>query len=110
MLTMSAASAPVTETGQCPLYRLLVAERQSLDAAIERSAGGLAPHFAPSGRRARVAEMVQEHICRRRAVGARLRASALSQIEDAVERLPVGEQSDIIEALASCRAGCALRR
>jgi hypothetical protein len=54
--------------------------------------------------------MVQEHICRRRAVGARLRASALSQIEDAVERLPVGEQSDIIEALASCRAGCALRR
>jgi hypothetical protein len=101
---------PVTETEQCPLYRLLVAERAALDEAIARSANGVAPHFEQTGARARVASMVQEHICRRRAYGERLRPGALSQIEEAVGRLPDDEQSDVLDALASCRAGCTLRR
>lgn len=101
---------PVTETEQCPLYRLLVAEREALDAAIGRSANGAAPRFELTGARARVAGMVQEHICRRRAYGERLRPGALSQIEEAVGRLPDDEQSDVLDALASCRAGCTLRR
>lgn len=101
---------PVTETEQCPLYRLLVAEREALDAAIARSANGAAPRFELTGMRARVAGMVQEHICRRRAYGERLRPGALSQIEEAVGRLPDDEQSDVLDALASCRAGCTLRR
>ena len=107
MLTMR---EPVTETEQCPLYRLLVADRASLDAPLARAGHGGAPRFEPTGARARVAGLVQEHICRRRAFGERLRPGALSQIEEAVGRLPENEQRDVLDALASCRAGCTLRR
>jgi hypothetical protein len=107
MFTMQ---APVTEVGQCPLYQLLVAEQQSLDAAILRLAGGKAPLYEPLTARSRVAGMIQHNICRRRAYGERLRASALSHIEEAVGHLSDSEQVDVLDALASCRAGCKLGR
>ena len=107
---MVIAQAPVTETKQCPLYRLLVAERESLDAAIKRSANGAAPRFRPTGMRARVAGMMQEHICGRRGSGGRLRPAMLSQIEEAIGHLPESEQRDILDALSSCLVGCTLRR
>ncbi|MGO8951328.1 MAG: hypothetical protein ACLQUY_27475 [Ktedonobacterales bacterium] len=99
---------PVTAVEQCPLYRLIVSERQSLDAAILRLASGKSPQYQPINGRSRVAGLVQDNICRRRACGERLRASALSHIEEAVDYLPASEQADILEALAACRAGCAL--
>ena len=107
---MVITQAPVTATEQCPVYRLLVAEREALNAAIARSDNGAAPRFEPTGMRARVAGMIQEHICARRACGARLRPAMLTQIEQAIKRLPESEQRDILDALASCLAGCTLRR
>lgn len=104
---MSTMQAPVTEVGQCPLYRLFVSERQSLDAAVLQLASGKTPQYEPLNARSRAAGLVQHNICRRRAYGERLRASALSHIEEAVGYLSASEQADILEALAACRAGCA---
>jgi|GEM_PF-1169072 hypothetical protein len=101
---------PVTEVEQCPLYRLLAAERQALDAALLRLTSGQAALYEPLNARSRAAGLVQFSICWRRANGQRLRASALSHIEEAVGYLPVSEQSDILDALAACRAGCTIRR
>lgn len=106
---MSTIQASVTEVEQCPLHRLLIAERQSLDAAISRLASGMASQYEPLTTRSRAAGMVQYSICRRRASGDELRASELSRIEEAIGHLSDSEQSAILEALASCRAGCGLR-
>ncbi|MGE5333493.1 MAG: hypothetical protein ACM3N4_02230 [Nitrososphaerota archaeon] len=107
---MSTIQASVTEVEQCPLHRLLMAERQSLDAAISRLAGGMASQYEPLTLRSRVAGMVQYSICRRRASGGRPRASELSRIEEAAGHLSDGEQTAILEALTSCQVGCELRR
>jgi DNA helicase HerA-like ATPase len=105
---MSAIPAPVTAREQCPLYRLIVSERQSLDAALLRLASGKSPQYQPLNARSRVASLVQYNICRRRVSRERLRASALSHIEEAVNYLPESEQADIFKALAACRAGYTL--
>ncbi len=101
---------PVTEVEQCPLYRILVAERQSLDATILRLAGGNAAEYEPLNARSRVAGMIQHSICRRRTAGERLSSSALSHIEAAVGQLSESEQPDVVNALAACRTGCELGR
>lgn len=106
---MSTIQASVTDVEQCPLHRLLMAERQSLDAAISRLASGAASGYEPLNARSRVAGMVQYSICRRRASGDDPRESELSRIEEAVGHLSDDEQGAILEALASCRAGCGLR-
>jgi hypothetical protein len=90
------------------LYRLLVAERQALDAVIARLASGQAPAYRALNARSRAAGQVQHGICRRRRAGELLRASALFHIEEAVSLLDADEADDILEALASCRAGCRL--
>ena len=105
---MATMQAPVTEVRQCPLYRLFVSERQSLDAAILQLTSGKVPQYEPLNARLRAAAMVKYNICRRRAGGERLRASALTHIDEAIEHLTASEQSNILEALAACRAGCAL--
>lgn len=110
MSAIRTPATPVTEAASCPLYRLLSAERQSLDAALERLASGTAPHYQPLSPRLRAAAMVQQDICRRRAYGNRLRANAPSRIEEAISPLPTDEQGNILEALAACRAGCDLIR
>ncbi|HET8908169.1 MAG TPA: hypothetical protein VFN11_14520 [Ktedonobacterales bacterium] len=107
MFTMQ---SPVTEVGQCPLYRILVAEQQSLDATILRLASGKAAQYEPLNARSRAAGMIQHNICRRRTFGERLSSSALSHIEEAVSQLSESEQADVLAALAACRAGCALGR
>jgi hypothetical protein len=101
---------PVTEVGQCPLYRILVAEQQSLDATILRLANGEDARYEPLNARSRVAGMIQHSICRRRTFGERLSSNALSHIEEAVSQLSESEQSDIVNALAVCRTGCAFGR
>lgn len=101
---------PVTEVEQCPLYRLLVAERESLDSAMFRLANGQATRYEPLNARSRVAGMIEHSICRRRAYGERMRPNDLSRIEEAVDSLSESEQADILEALAACRAGCSLKR
>ncbi len=106
---MSAIQSPITEVEQCPLYRLLVNEREALDAAMLRLASGDASRYEPLNARSRAAGMVQYSICRRRAYGERLRPGDLSRIEEAVGSLAESEQSDILEALAACRAGCNLK-
>lgn len=108
--TMSTMQEPITDVEQCPLYRLLAAERQSLDATLTGFANGKTPEYDALNVRSRAGRMIQEGICRRRAYGQRLRASALSQIEQAVDHLPESEQNDILDALAACRAGCTLNR
>lgn len=107
MFTMQ---SPVTEVEQCPLYRILVAERQSLDATILRLASGKAAQYEPLNARSRVAGMIQHNICRRRASGERLSSSALSHIEEAVGQLSEREQPDVVNALAACRTGCEFGR
>lgn len=101
---------PVTEVGQCPLYRILLAEQQSLDATILRLASGQAAQYEPLNARSRAAGMIQHSICRRRTSGERLSSSALSHIEAAVGQLSASEQSDILNALAACRTGCEFGR
>lgn len=105
---MATLQAPVTEIGQCPLYRLLVSERQTLNASIRRLARGVAPQYEPLNARSRAAGMVQHSICHRRAQGGQLRAGSLALIEETINHLPTDERGDIIEALDACRAGCAL--
>ena len=107
---MSTMQEPVTEVEQCPLYRLLAAERQSLDATIVGFVDGEMPQYDAFYARSRTARMIQDDICRRRAYGQRLRASTLSRIEQAIDFLPAGEQSDVLDGLAACRSGCALKR
>jgi hypothetical protein len=102
--------APVTEVEQCPLYRLFVSEQQAITAAIIRLANGEPARYEALNARSRVAGMVQYSICQRRAYGERLRPGALSHIEEAAGNLPASEQDAIFEALAACRAGCALMR
>ncbi len=105
---MSTVQAPVTDVEQCPLYRLLASEREALNAAMRRLADGKTPHYEPPNARSRAAGMIQYSICRRRAYGDRLRPSDLSRIEEAVGGIDDSEQSDILNALAACRAGCKL--
>lgn len=106
---MSTVQASVTEVAQCPLYRLLVAERQSLDGAINRLTSTDDPGYEPLNARSRAAGMVQHSICHRRARGGEPRLGSLALIEAAVEQLPEEERKYIIESLASCLAGCALK-
>jgi hypothetical protein len=107
---MPAIQPPVTEVEQCPLYQLLVSEREALNAAMLRLADGTAPRYEPLNARSRAAGMIQYSICRRRAYGDRLRPNDLSRIEDAISGIAESEQSDILNALAACRAGCRLSR
>jgi len=109
MSATSATPSAVTEVEQCPLYRLLISEREALDAAMLRLTNGEASRFEPLNARSRAAGMVQHSICRRRAYGERLRPSELSRVEEAVGNLAEREQADIFEALAACRAGCSLK-
>lgn len=105
---MYAVQSPVTEVEQCPLYRLLAAEREALNGAMSRLAGGKASRYEPFNARSRAASMIQYSICQRRAYGHRLRPNDLSRIEDAISGIPDSEQSDILNALVACRAGCKL--
>jgi hypothetical protein len=107
---MATLQAPVTEIGQCPLYRLLVSERHTLNASIRRLARGAAPQYEPLNARSRAAGMVQHSICHQRARGGQPRAGSLALIEETIDHLPADEQGDILEALGACRAGCALTR
>lgn len=107
---MATVQAPITEVVNCPLYRLLVSERQSLDATILRLASGESPQYEPLNGRSRAAGMVQHSICRRRAQGGQPRAGALALIEDTVENLPADERGDIMDALVACLSGCTLTR
>ena len=108
--TVAMVQKPMSEVEYCPLHQLLLAERRSLDATITRLASGVAPMYQPLNARSRVAGMVQSTICERRARGERLRPGELSRIEQAIGNLPDYEQEALLEALASCRAGCRLRR
>ena len=108
--TVVAIQKPVSEVEQCPLYQLLLTERRSLDATIERLASGVAPMYQPLNARSRVAGMIQAGICERRARGERLRPGDLSRIEQAIGYLPDHEQDTLLETLVCCRAGCRLRR
>lgn len=105
---MSTIQVPVTQVEQCPLYQLLVAERQAVDSAIGRLARGDAPQYEPLDARSRVAGMVQHSICRQRTLGEQPRERALSHIEDAIGHLPTHEQPAVLEALTACQAGCLL--
>ncbi|HEY7342469.1 MAG TPA: hypothetical protein VH591_16460 [Ktedonobacterales bacterium] len=107
---MSTMQPPVTTVEQCPLYQLLVSEREALNAAMLRLADGEASRYEPLTARSRAAGMIQYNICRRRAYGNRLRPNDLSRIEEAVGGIAESEQSDILNALAACRAGCRLTR
>lgn len=107
---MATLQATVTEMGQCPLYRLLVSERQTLNASIRRLARGDAPQYEPLNARSRAAGMVQHSICHRRAQGGQLRAGSLALIEETINHLPADERENILEALVVCRAGCVLTR
>lgn len=107
---MATMQSPVTEAEQCPLYQLLLSEREALNAAMLRLADGKASRYEPLNARSRAAGMIQYSICRRRAYGDRLRPNDLSRIEEAVSGIAESEQSDILTALAACRAGCTLPR
>jgi len=107
---MSAMQPPVIEVEQCPLYRLLALEREALDTMMLRLADGKASQYEPLNARSRAAGIIQHSICRRRAYGERLRPNELSHIEEAIGNIIESEQSDILVALAACRAGCMLPR
>jgi hypothetical protein len=95
--SMATVQSPVTEAEQCPLYQLLLSEREALNAAMLRLADGKAPRYEPLNARSR-------------AYGERLRPNDLSRIDEAVSGIDESEQSDILNALAACRAGCTLPR